>query len=203
MSKPSEMSFLSRALNPAPRGKFRASDREALAEVREDEVVLPGKDPVFAGWDRLRPAPRPLLHVERPHWSEGLGEPLDDEDLKAIPERLEVWVLLNRQSALRSTHRVGPKKLFDLKWSDFPSEYQLEVAKSETLKCAQKAALEALLEGATRVEIRSYRRKAASSRFEPGPVIHGLVGVLKSKDDILIEGEPSEAALQADSEYAG
>lgn len=72
------------------------------------------------------------------------------------------------------------------------------MAESETLRLAQRSGHEALKRGARIVEIRSYRRKAATSRFTPGPVVHGLMGTLKSLDDLLIAGEPSEAAEAAD-----
>lgn len=196
MSKPNLNGFLAGALNPRPRGKSRQADREALSASEEAGRI--GLNSRFSA-----PAPRVEYRhdPDRRHYSELLGEPLTDEELKSIPTELHVWVLGPKGSKLISTHRVGPRKYFGLKWTQFPTEAQIEFCEAETLRCAQRAAWAALLEGTTRIEIRSYRRKEARSRFYPGPVIHGLVGVMTSVGDTLILGEPTEKALEVDAEY--
>jgi hypothetical protein len=194
VSRPSEMSFLTRALNPVPRGRLRDSDRKALAEVRAEEDV-PGN------WNKFPdplPAPGYRLSTD-PHYSTLLPEPLPDEDLEPVSERLQVWALYpGKRLKMVSEHRVSPRRLYDLPKGTLPLDWQIAMAESETLRLAQCAAYVALDMGATRVEIRSYRRKAATSRFVAGPVIHGLKGILKSQADILIAGEPTEAAIAAD-----
>lgn len=190
MSRPDLSRFLARALDPAPRNRLRDVDYRALAEVAASEEC-PREDRPPADlphWDRW-------TEDLRPHYSTLLTEPLDVE---AVAERLEVWALIGRKTELRSTHRVSPKKLFGLSYSQFPTEYQVEYARSETLRIAQRAGWDALLDGASRVEIRSYRRKAPSGRRDTGIVIHGLVGVLKSVHDSLIDGEPQPESIEAD-----
>jgi hypothetical protein len=196
MSRPNTSRFLTGALNPGPRNRLRKPDHEALEELRKVESEKPTLNSRFPvdlpHWDTW-------TEDTAPPWWSLLPEPLGDGELEAVPERLEVWALVGRKTVRKSIHRVAPKTLFGLSWSEFPTEYQVEFARSETLRIAQRAAWDAILDGASRVEIRSYRRKAASSRFEPGISIHGLVGVLKSVTDSLIDGEPSVESLAADS----
>jgi hypothetical protein len=196
MSPPNLSRFLTGALNPGPKNRLRKPDHEALDELLEEESGKPTLNSRF---------PVDLPHWDswsrdtRPAWWSLLPEPLGDGDLETIPERLEVWALVDGQTVRKSIHRVSPKALFGLGWSEFPSEYQVEYARSETLRIAQRAARDLILAGSPRVEIRSYRRKAASSRFEPGISVHGLVGVLKNLDDSLIDGEPTIEALANDN----
>ena len=195
MARPSEMAFLARALDPAPRGKLREADRKALAEVRAEESAC-------GNWNRIpTPLPAPGYRLSTdPHYSTLLPEkPLPDELLDPVAERLQVWALFpGRESELVAEHRVSAKRLYDLPKGSLPRDWQIAFAESETLRLAQRSGHEALKRGARIVEIRSYRRKAATSRFTPGPVVHGLMGTLKSLDDLLIAGEPSEAAEAAD-----
>lgn len=198
---PNTSRFLNGALNPPERGKLRARDHEALDEVRVLDEALPT-------WN-VREAvelPRPGYRLDtRPVVD--LGEPLDPKKLEAIATRFEVWEFTGRRSKLRSVHRVGPKSLFGLKWSERPTEYQREVAEAESLRCAQRAAYEAFLDGATRVELKTYRRKEATSRFTPGLVVTGIVRTMDGKrsamnvTDSWILGEPSEEALVIDRKY--
>ena len=195
MARPSEMAFLTRALDPAPRGKLREADRKALAEVRAEESAC-------GNWNRIpTPLPAPGYRLSTdPHYSTLLPEkPLPDELLDPVAERLQVWALFpGRPTELVAEHRVSAKRLYDLPKGSLPRDWQIAMAESETLRLAQRSGHEALKRGARIVEIRSYRRKAASSRFVAGPVVHGLKGTLKSLDDLLIAGEPSEAAEAAD-----
>lgn len=199
---PNTSRFLAGALNPPERGKFRARDLEALNEVRALDELLPTlneREPVKL------PAPGHRLD-NRPKVD--LGEPLDPKKLEAIATRYEVWEFSGRRSKLRSVHRVGPKSLFGLKWSERPSEYQRDVADDESKRCAQRAAYEAFLAGATRVSIKTYRRKEATSRFKAGLVISDVVRTMDGKDhgtsalDSWILGEPSEEALLIDAKYS-
>lgn len=198
MSRPNTNAFLRAALNPPDRGKFRARDFEALAEVEaEDESLRPKlREPVI--W----PTPR-FEHVDRPHYSTLLPEPLDEDSLKAEPTFYEVWVLdAKGKSSIRSRHRVAPKTYFGLSWSEFPDFDQLAFADEQSRLCAQRAGYEYLLEGARRVDIRSYRRKASSSRFQAGPVETNWVATMKNVGEKpWLFGEPTEKALEIDSDY--
>lgn len=199
-SKPNLTGFLNGALNPLERSKLRAVDHEALEEVFEADSLRPKPRPPV-----IWPKPRFEHDPDREHWSKSLPEPLEDDDLAAIPTRYEVRVLDSKgrfSKGPRSCHRVSPKALFGLKYTDFPSEYQISVADMESRLCAQRAGWEYLLEGARRVEISSYRRKSASSRFSAGPVVTYPVAVMKSiSEEPWVLGEPSEKALEIDAGY--
>lgn len=151
-------------------------------------------------------------------------EPLPSELLEPEFERFECWIFVTEEmskalkalphfarlmqgqrSFLISTHRVGPRKLFDLPGrAGFPSEYQIEQARAESLRCAQAKALKLMqIDGVQWVTIRSWKRKAASGRFERGQGIGALIGTLKTPDDRVIYGEPTEKALAIDAEWQG
>jgi hypothetical protein len=201
---PNTSRILANALNPPERSRLRAKDRDALAEVLAEEearATLNSRFPV----EFSRPEYR---HVDRPHWSTRLPDEIDSKLRAAIPTRYDVWVFDRKGGTkLRSSHRVGPKKLFDLKYTARPTPEQIEYADSESLRCAQRAAYEALIEGADRVEIRTYRRKESSSRFSVGPVLHGLVRTVAGTAaatsilDSWIDGEPTEKSLSIDAMY--
>jgi hypothetical protein len=199
MSKPNLTAFLGGALNPPARSKFRACDSEALAEVLAEDVALEPKprEPVI--W----PTPRFEVDPDREHWSKDLPPILPDEDLEAIPLRYEVWVLDRKgRSEIRSMHRVGPMKYFGIKRPNFPTEDQLRIADEQSRLCAQRAGYEYLLEGARRVDIRSYRRKEAKSRRIPQAGETNWVATMKSfTDPPWILGEPTDEALEQDAAY--
>lgn len=195
MTRPSESRFLAGALNPRPKSRLRKADLEALAEEAEAEAKS------LTGWNRI---PTPLSNPGHrlssdPHYSTLLPDPLSKSELEAVPEQLEVWATYpGRPTEFLTAHRVSPMTLFGLSWGVFPTELQTEFAKAETLRLAQRTAWNALLEGARRVEIRPYSRKAASSRFSAGPVIHGRPYVLTSLADSVIDGEPLDKSIESD-----
>lgn len=199
MSAPNLGAFLSGALNPPERGRRRKVDLKALLEVElEDEALRPVDRP------RVLPPVIPFVHdPDREHWAKNLPPVLTDDELRAIPTEYEVWILPPKGKAfLSSRHRVGPKSLFGLKWSERPNDYQREIADLESRLVAQRAGWDALLEGARRVDVRSYRRKEATSRFTPGPVVTNWVATMKSlSEEPWVLGEPSEKALKVDAEY--
>lgn len=197
MPKPDLNGVLRGALNPRPRNPLSRADHEALAEVAASDSGKPTLNSRFPvampHWDHW-------VRETRPDYRELLPDvaPMSFVDMRGVSERLDVYALIGRETVLRASHRVSSKALFGLTAAQFPTEYMIEYAKSETLRIAQRSAWAALLDGATRVEIRSYRRKAASSRYRLGPVVHGLVGVYTSVTDSLIDGEPTEESIAAD-----
>lgn len=199
MSKPNLTAFLSGALNPPSRSKFRACDFEALAEVRAaDEALEPKpRDPVT--W----PAPRYLHDPDREHWSKDLPPILPDDELEAVPLRYEVWVLDRKgRVELRSMHRVGPMKLFGIKRPHFPNEEQLRIADEQSKLCAQRAGFEYLADGARMVDIRSYRRKEAKSRRFSQPGETNWIATMKNVEDPpWLLGEIMDDASNMDAEY--
>lgn len=145
--------------------------------------------------------------------------PLDKELLRAELKVYEVTIFVDRELAetlrklpmfrdsadgarsfLFSTHRVGPRKFFDLPPNaGFPTEYQMEQADDESQRCAQAKALELLkVPGVRLVNVSWRRRKEASGRFERGQALSGHVKRLRSEDDRWIHGEPSQKALDID-----
>lgn len=193
--------FLSRALSPPPRSRRRRADREALAEVLAEEAKLtaPSNRPPhqLKSWDHW------TWNGEPDHWTPPC-DPLSREDQWGLAERLQIWALWpGERTRLVSHHRVGPMKLYDLPTGTFPAEYQLEHARTETLRVALLNARQALTDGATRVEIRSYRRKPAASRYRMGQVLTNLVGVYTDANQTTDLGEPSEKALRIDAEFSG
>lgn len=198
MTKPNTSRFLAGALNPPARSKLRKRDRKALEEVFEDEnVTSEARAPRV--WEK-----EPFVHdPDREHWSKVLGEPLDEKALEAVATQLEVWVLDGAgKTKLLSVHRVSPKKYFGLTYSQFPSEDQRIFCEEETKRIAQRVGWDCLLNGARRVDIRSYRRKGASSRFHAGPAIHDWVATMKSlNEEPWILGEPTERAIEIDRGY--
>lgn len=189
---------LNRALDPPKRVPLSRQDRRVLREVETDEssTVLSS-----------RHLPAPKLKFEhdpdRPHWSEGLPEPLDDTELEAVGLNYEVWVLDHRgRSGLVSRHRVGPMKLFGIKRPYFPNEDQLRIADEQSRLCAQRAGYEYLARGAKRVDIRSYRRKASKSRRFPQAGETNWVATMTSVDDPpWILGDFMDESLGLDAGY--
>jgi len=142
-------------------------------------------------------------------------KPLPKDQLAAEFERFECWVRVTKELGLAiehsglfpsasrgqrtflfSSHRVGPRKLFSIpKEAGFPSEYEIDQARNESLRCAQRKALELLkIEGVTSVRIASVSRKEASTRFTRGRVKTDFVAEMKSPADRFIDGEPSDRA---------
>jgi hypothetical protein len=145
--------------------------------------------------------------------------PLDRELLRAELKVYEVTILVDRELAdklrklpmfrdasegqrsfLFSTHRVGPRKLFDLPPdAGFPSEYEIDQADDESQRCAQAKALELLkVPGVRLVNVSWRRRKEASGRYERGQALSGPVKRMVSEGDRWIHGEPSQKALDID-----
>lgn len=153
--------------------------------------------------------------------------PLDKELLRAELKQYEVWVTVDSETAVIfrqlpwfshldsgcrsfkwSTHRVGPMKFFDIKvGTRFPTEYEREQADNESLRCAQRKALELVRVPGIRLAIITWtRRKEASGRFERGQALSGPVmgtnrmpaRFTKDRQDLVIDGEPSQKALDID-----
>jgi hypothetical protein len=153
--------------------------------------------------------------------------PLDKELLRAELKVYEVWVTVDREMAelLRrtpmfkdvgagarcfkwSTHRVGPMKLFDIEvGTRFPTEYEIEQADNESLRCAQAMALKLIAAKGTRLVIITWsRRKPASGRYERGQALSGPVKgadgmparFTKDRRTPVIDGEPTQKALDID-----
>lgn len=199
MGRPNLSTFLNGALNPPARGKLRAADFEALAEVRaEDETLRPKPRPPV-----IWPAPRFEHDPDREHWSKDLPPILSDDELMAVPLQYEVWVLTAKgKTELRSVHRVSPMSYFGIKRPKFPTEDELRIADEQSRLCAQRAGYEYLLEGVRRVDIRSYRRKEAKSRRFPQAGETNWIAAMKNVGEPpWILGEPTEKGLELDAGF--